>query len=181
MSLLTGYWDIGPCKYFSNAPRVISSVFLSFLFPLLSPAELSSPCQRILRCGHNILVSISLPWLGDYHALQLHSGLCCEPLRSSHGLCRKCSEVSYSISSHELGSFSRFLDLKLRNGIRIVYWWRQNDTHSPEPGPWPGRLVPSSHQRSEFSNTILGTFSRGDKRVWKCNPIPNGLGEKLHL
>ena len=31
-----------------------------------------------------------------------------------------------------------------------------------------GRLVPSSHQRSELSNTILGTFSRGDKRVWKC-------------
>ena len=31
--------------------------------------------------------------------------------------------------------------------------------------PGPGRLVPSSHQRSELSNTILGTFSRGDKRV----------------
>ena len=51
---------------------------------------------------------------------------------------------------------------------------RQNDNHSPGPGP--GRLVPSSHQRSELSNTILGTFSRGDKRVWKCIPIPNGLG-----
>ena len=22
-----------------------------------------------------------LPWLGDYHALQLHSGFCCEPPR----------------------------------------------------------------------------------------------------
>ena len=42
-------------------------------------------------------------------------------------------------------------------------------------------LVPSSHQRSELSNTILSTFSRGDKRVWKCIPIPNVLGEKLHL
>ena len=30
---------------------------------------------------------------------QLHSWFCCEPPRSSHGLCRKCSEVSYSISS----------------------------------------------------------------------------------
>ena len=45
----------------------------------------------------------------------------------------------------------------------------QNVNHSP--GPWAGRLVPSSHQRSELSNTILGTFSRGDKRVWKCIPI----------
>ena len=42
-------------------------------------------------------------------SLQLHSGFCCEPPRSSHGLCRKWSEVSYSISSQELGSFSRFL------------------------------------------------------------------------
>ena len=44
---------------------------------------------------------------------------------------------------------------------------RQNDNHSPGPGP--GRLVPSSHQRSELSNTMLGS-------VWKYIPIPNGLG-----
>ena len=88
---------------------ISSSVFLSFLLLSLSLAELSSPCQRILRCGHTIWVSVSLPWLGDHHALQLHSGLCCEPPRSSHGLCRKCSEVSYSISSQGLGSFSLFL------------------------------------------------------------------------
>ena len=25
-------------------------------------------------------------------------------------------------------------------------------------------------------NAILGTFSRGDKRVWKCIPVPNSLG-----
>ena len=88
---------------------ISSSVFLSFLLLSLSLAELSSPCQRILRCGHTIWVSVSLQWLGDHHALQLHSGFCCEPPRSSHGLCRKCSEVSYSISSQVLGSFSRFL------------------------------------------------------------------------
>ena len=45
---------------------IISSVFLSFLFLLLSPAELSSPCQKILRCGHTIWVSISIPWIGAY-------------------------------------------------------------------------------------------------------------------
>ena len=39
---------------------------------------------------------------------------------------------------------------------------RQNDNHTP--GPCPGRLVPNSHQRSEFSNSIPGTFSKGDNR-----------------
>ena len=94
------------------------------LVPSLSPAELSSPCQRILRCGHTIWVTVSLPWLGDHHA---QSGFYWEPLRSSHGLCIKCLEVSYSISSQGLGSFSRFLDLKLRKHIaddkdRIYKW-----------------------------------------------------------
>ena len=35
--------------------------------------------------------------LADHHALHLHSGFCCEPPRSLHGLCMKCSEVSHSI------------------------------------------------------------------------------------
>ena len=35
---------------------------------------------------------------------------------------------------------------------------RRNDNHSP--GPVIRELVPSSHQRSEFSNTILCIFSR---------------------
>ena len=52
-----------------------------------------------------------------HHALQLHSGFCCEPPCSSHGLRRKYSEVSYSISSQGLESFFRFLDLKLRKPI----------------------------------------------------------------
>ena len=77
---------------------ISSSVFLSFLLLSLSLAELSSPCQRILRCGHTIWVSVSLPWLGDHHALQLHSGFCCQPPRSSHGLCRKCSGNAYYIT-----------------------------------------------------------------------------------
>ena len=86
-----------------------------FCLPLLL-APFTVPCRivfampkGILRFGHTIWVSISLPWLGDHHALQLHSRFCCEPPFSSHGLCRKCSEVSYSISSQGLGSFSRFL------------------------------------------------------------------------
>ena len=35
---------------------------------------------------------------------------------------------------------------------------RRNDNHSP--GPVIRELVPSSHQRSELSNTILCIFSR---------------------
>ena len=34
----------------------------------------------------------------------------------------------------------------------------------------------TAHQRSKLNNYILGTFSRVDKRVWKCIPFPNGLG-----
>ena len=119
---LQQYLSILPClplpwgtlqTHFPSIPwcylPIFSSVYLSFLLLSLSLAETSSPFQRILRCGYTIWVSVSLPWLGDHHALQLHSGFCCEPPRLSHGLCRKCSEVSYSISSQGLESFSRFL------------------------------------------------------------------------
>ena len=91
--------------YFPICP----SVFLSFLLLSLPHVELSSPYQRIFRCGHTIWVTVSSPWLGDHHVLHLHSGFCCKPPRSPHGLCRKCSEVSYSISYQGLGSFSRDL------------------------------------------------------------------------
>ena len=102
----------------SPNPFPVHSLMLSshlfFCLPLLLapftvPCRIVFACQRILKCGHTICVSVSLSWLGDHHALQLHSGFCCEPPRSLHGLCRKCSEVSYSISSQGLESFSRFL------------------------------------------------------------------------
>ena len=40
---------------------------------------------------------------------------------------------------------------------------RRKDNHSP--GPMIRELVPSSHQRSELSNTILCIFSRWDQRI----------------
>ena len=48
---------------------ISSSVFL-FLVPLTAPAppppaESSSPCQKILTCGHTIWTSASFQWLGD--------------------------------------------------------------------------------------------------------------------
>ena len=82
----------------------------------------------------------------------------------------------WSSSGPKASEGFKLLRIRIRNVYVVT---RQNDNHSP--GPWPGRLVPSSHQRSELRNTILGTFSRGDKRVWKCIPIPNGLGKKVTL
>ena len=53
---------------------------------------------------------------------------------------------------------------------------RRNDNHSP--GPLIRELVPSSHQRSELSNTILCIFSRWDQRIGEGIPIPDSLGEE---
>ena len=53
---------------------------------------------------------------------------------------------------------------------------RRNDNHSP--GPVIRELVPSSHQRSELSNTILCIFSGWDQRIGEGIPIPDCLGEE---
>ena len=53
---------------------------------------------------------------------------------------------------------------------------RRNDNHSP--GPMIRELVPSSHQRSELSNTILCIFSGWDQRIGEGIPIPDSLGEE---
>ena len=53
---------------------------------------------------------------------------------------------------------------------------RRNDNHSP--GPVIRKLVPSSHQRNELSNTILCIFSRWDQRIGESIPIPDSLGEE---
>ena len=53
---------------------------------------------------------------------------------------------------------------------------RRNDNHSP--GPVIRELVPSSHQRSELSNTILCIFSRWDQRIGEGIPIPDSLVEE---
>ena len=53
---------------------------------------------------------------------------------------------------------------------------RRNDNHSS--GPVIRELVPSSHQRSELSNTILCTFSRWDQRIGEGMPIPVSPGQE---
>ena len=102
----------------SPKPIPVHSLMLSshlfFCLPFLL-APFTVPCRIVFAMPEDLemwpyhLSFHFLPWLGDHHALQLHSGFCWEPPRSSHGLCRKCSEVSYSISSQGLESFSRFL------------------------------------------------------------------------
>ena len=49
------------CPFLWSCLPISSSVFLSSLFLSLFPEELSSPCQRILRCVHTIWISASLP------------------------------------------------------------------------------------------------------------------------
>ena len=56
---------------------------------------------------------------------------------------------------------------------------RRNDNHSP--GPVIRELIPSSHQRSELSNTILCIFSGLDQRIGEGIPIPDSLGEEATL
>ena len=53
---------------------------------------------------------------------------------------------------------------------------RRNDNHSP--GPVIREFVPSSHQRSELSNTILCIFSGWDQRIGEGIPISDSLGEE---
>ena len=102
--------------------KLYSCPFLDVTFPSLHLASSPScsfhcPLQNCFRHARGFWDAawsyhpsfFSLPRLGNHHALQLHSGFCCEPSRSSHGLFRKCSDVSYSISSQGFGSFSRVL------------------------------------------------------------------------
>ena len=61
--------------------------------------------------------------------------------------------------------------------IHVVYWWNAETTITHQD-LWLGEIVPSSHQRSELSNTILCIISRWDQRIGECIPIPGSLGEE---
>ena len=92
----------------SSTSIQVHSLVLSFLLTSSPSCYFHCPlqdCFRHVRCGHTIWVSVSSPCLGGHHALQLHSWIYCESLRSAHRLCRQCSKVSYSISYQGLGSF----------------------------------------------------------------------------
>ena len=61
--------------------------------------------------------------------------------------------------------------------VRLDYWWNAETTIIYQD-LWLGKLVPSSHQRSDFSNTIIYIFSRWDQRIWQYIPIPDCLVEE---
>ena len=61
--------------------------------------------------------------------------------------------------------------------IRIDYWWNAETTIIHQD-LWLEKLIPSSHQRSEFNNTILCIFSRWDQSIGEDNPIADFVGEE---
>ena len=109
---------------------------------------MSSVWDMILQWGSTIKVSIELP----------------VATRHRRDMTEKLLKATLNPNSH---THTQNLNLN------YLLATRQNGNHSP--GPWPGRLVPSSPQSSELGNSILDLFSRRDKRVWKCIPIRNGL------
>ena len=99
-----------------NSNPVHSLMLSSHLFclPLLL-APFTVPCRSVFAMPEDLEM---WPYHLSFHfftmvrrssCTPITIWICCEPPRSSHGLCRKCSEVSYSISSQGLGAFSRFL------------------------------------------------------------------------
>ena len=107
---LQQYLSTLPCSLLKGISKPHSHPFLDVIFPslLLSSSPSCSfhcPLQNCLRHAQGSEFPFFLPRLGDHHTLQLHSGFCCKPALSSHGLCRKYAEVSYRISTQGLGYF----------------------------------------------------------------------------
>ena len=92
---------------------MLSSHLFSCLPLLLAPFTV--PCRIVFAMPEDLEM---WPYHLSFHFFTMVRRSSCTPIafwillrppRSSHGLCRKCSEVSYSISSQGLGSFSLFL------------------------------------------------------------------------
>ena len=101
---------------FSESPNFIPVHFLmlsshlSFCLPLLL-APFTVPCRIVFVMLEDLEM---WPYHLSFRFFTMVrrsscTGFCCESPRSSHGLCRICSEVSYSISSQGRWSFSRVL------------------------------------------------------------------------
>ena len=102
----------------SPNPIPVHSLMLSshlfFCLPLLL-APFIVPCRIVFAMPEDLEM---WPYHLSFRFFTMVRRSSCTPIafwillrtpRSSHGLCRKCSEVSYSISSRGLGSFSLFL------------------------------------------------------------------------
>ena len=72
----------------------------------------------------------------------------------------RLSLCSPRLDQDHLGFLQTLAILKqLFSESELLLVTRQNDNYSPGPGP--GRLVPSSHQRSELSNIFFIVFISG--------------------
>ena len=82
------------------------SSHLFFCLPLVL-VPFTVPCRIVFAMPEDLEMwsyhlsfhFFTMVWRSSF---KLHSGFCCKPPSSSHGLCRKCLEVSYSISSQGL-------------------------------------------------------------------------------
>ena len=100
----------------SPNPIPVHSLILSshlFCLPLFL-APFTVPCRIVFAMPEELEM---WPYHLSFRFFTMVRRSLCTPIAfwillrtsSSHGLCRKCSEVSYSISSQGLGSFSLFL------------------------------------------------------------------------
>ena len=158
-------------------------IFLLFIFTdNISPNILIKPyfCMFLCVCGFFFLLLLFEgchvdfaqdplhSYFNEQKSVNLHRTHCIHTSMNN----RKMKFISYFYTCF----YIIFIHCQNQNRLLVT---RQNNNHSPVP--WPGILVPSSHRRSELSNSILGTFSRGDKRVWNCIPVSKDQGGKLHL
>ena len=95
--------------------------------------------------------------LGGSHFCTYNSGFPCVFICLSFMLMAlDFSRTQKGYSVHVYNLYYIVIDLDQDQDSLLVK--RRNDNHSP--GPVIRELVPSSHQRSELSNTILCIFSR---------------------
>ena len=92
-----------------------------------------------------------------------------------HGMNK--NDKTMLLAKYIIASFARPAK-QVRIRIGIDYWWNA-ETAVIHQDLWLGKLVPSSHQRSESSNTILCNFSRWVQRIGEDIPIPDSLGEEV--
>ena len=90
---------------------MLSSHFFLCLLLFLAPLK---NCLRHARGSWNVVIPSEFLFLHHSYEIIMYSGFCCKPPHSSHGLCRKYSEVSYSISSQGLGSSFRVPAVKVQ-------------------------------------------------------------------
>ena len=176
---LQQYLSTFPCLLLPSGN--LQTPFLHVIFPfLLSSSPSCSFHCPLQNCLHHARGSwdvaiLSVPWLGDLHALSYMRRFCCESPHSSHGLCMKHSEVSYSISSQGFGSFSRFLlsrSSSHRHKGRWIRWASTSACYKRDV------LVPPYDLQSRKSCCCLGYHGRN---LWFSSSVRDACSKVLEV